>query len=180
MGLSKTFEPVKLFCGIIYKEHSHFNTACRELEKWENPIDIISHAFEFTQTQYYCNEMGEPLFRRFVSFRDLTPPEILVEVKERTNRIESEFSREGKRVVNLDPGFVSAANVIIATTKNHYHRVPLNRGIYAHMEYVFKKKAICSLEWTYPDFKNKLYLSFFQELYDRYKKEIASLKGGNQ
>ncbi|HLP60767.1 MAG TPA: DUF4416 family protein, partial [Candidatus Deferrimicrobium sp.] len=53
---------------------------------------------------------------------------------------------------------------IIATTKNHYHRVPLSKGIYAHIEYVIKKKKIIPLEWTYPDFKTPQYMDFFERL----------------
>ncbi|UCH96452.1 MAG: DUF4416 family protein, partial [Candidatus Aminicenantes bacterium] len=87
---------------------------------------------------------------------------------------EIETSINGNRVVNLDPGYLSEANVIIATTKNHYHRVPLSKGIYAHMEYVIKKKKLVPLEWTYPDFKSSQYMDFFEKLIHIYK---GNLKG---
>lgn len=180
MGLSKSFERVKLFCGVIFREHNHFETACRLLEEQYNRIDVRSPVFDFLQTRYYINEMGEPLLRSFVTFRDLIQPEMLVEIKRWTNQLEAELSSGGRRVVNLDPGFISSANVIIATTKNHYHRIPLNKGIYAHMEYIFKKKEIYPLEWTYPDFRNESHLTFFRKLYRIYKEEPESNGGGNQ
>ena len=79
----------------------------------------------------------------------------------------------GKRSVNLDPGYISEANVIIATAKNHYHRVPLRDGIYAHMEYVLKDGRIHFLPWTYPDFQLGAYLAFFSHL-----KEMHSMEEG--
>jgi hypothetical protein len=79
------------------------------------------------------------------------------------------MARAGKRIINLDPGYMSDANVIIATSKNHYHRVPLKRGIYAHLEYVLKNKQISFLPWTYPDFQTESYLDFFRQLFVLFK-----------
>ena len=64
---------------------------------------------------------------------------------------------------------MSDANVIIATGKNHYHRVPLKRGIYAHLEYILKNKQISFLPWTYPDFQTESYLAFFRQLFVLFK-----------
>ena len=118
--------------------------------------------------------MGAPLFRRFASFRELIQPGQLPDIKLLTNGIEVETSCDGKRTVNLDPGYLSVANVIIATTKNHYHRVPLHKGIYGHMEYVIKKKnTLTPLEWTYPDFRSSAYMDFFNRLIRLFKADIG-------
>ena len=83
--------------------------------------------------------------------------------------LEEQLAVAGKRTVNLDPGYMSDANVIIATAKNHYHRVPLRDGIYAHMEYVLKDGRIHFLPWTYPDFQTDAYLDFFRRLQELFK-----------
>ena len=77
-------------------------------------------------------------------------------------------------MVNLDPGYLSDANVIIATTKNYYQRVPLTNGIYAHMEYVLKGKDLGILEWTYPGFRSEEYKNFFRKMIPMYKKKVSS------
>ncbi len=123
----------------------------------------------FTATDYYQTEMGEPLFRQFVSFRELLAPERLPEIKMRTIELEEKLAAGGGRRVNLDPGYLSDANVIIATAKNHYHRVPLRDGIYAHIEYVLKDGRINFLPWTYPDFQTATYLDFFRQLQELFK-----------
>jgi hypothetical protein len=165
MGRISEFNKVKLFCGLIFGETAVAEKAKTELAARFSWIDSQSALVPFTATDYYRVEMGEPLFRQFVSFGGLQDPEKLPEIKFFTNRLEERFLNAGKRTVNLDPGYLSDANVIIATGKNHFHRVPLRRGIYAHLEYVLKNKQLEFLPWTYPDFKQEEYLVFFRQLF---------------
>ena len=174
MGVEQEFQKVKLFSGFIYKDEEIFQAVKKRLEDIYSPVDLESDVFNFDFTTYYNEEMGIPLFRRFVSFKELIEPVQLPDIKLLANRIEDETACDGKRTVNLDPGYLSAANVIIATTKNHYHRVPLQKGIYAHMEYVIKKKnTLTPLEWTYPDFRTQQYTDFFNRLIRLFKENIC-------
>ncbi len=172
MGVDKEFKKVKLFSGVIYSSRQVYEKTGKKLEKIFSFVDLESGEFNFDFTTYYNREMGSPLFRRFISFEKLISPEQLPDIKILTNRIEIETSIDGNRVVNLDPGYLSEANVIIATTKNYYHRVPLSKGIYAHMEYVIKRKKLVPLEWTYPDFKTPRYMDFFERLIPVYKQNL--------
>jgi hypothetical protein len=176
MGTEKEFQKVKLFSGFIYRSEALYQAIKERLAGSFSPVDLESDVFAFDFTTYYNQEMGTPLFRRFVSFKELIPPEQLPGTKLLTNQIELESACEGNRVINLDPGYLSDANVVIATTKNYYQRIPLQKGIYAHMEYVIKGKNICLLEWTYPDFKSAGYLDFFQRLLRLYKSEIKEMR----
>ena len=169
MGTQEEFNKVKLFSGFIFKENHIYESIKKELEDFFSEIDIESEPFSFDLTTYYNKEMGFPLFRRFVSFKDPVAPETLPEIKIFTNEIEDRTAISGKRVINIDPGYLSDSNIVIATTKNHYHRIPLQKGIYAHIEYIIKKKKITTLEWTYPDFKKPEYIDFFSKLRLLYK-----------
>lgn len=164
MGIEKEFNRVKLFSGIIYSNNPIYEETKKKLEVLFSPVDLEAGPFNFDFTTYYNREMGTPLFRRFISFEKLISPEELPDIKILTDKIEIETAINGNRLINLDPGYLSEANVIIATTKNHYHRVPLAKGIYAHIEYVIKKKKIVPLEWTYPDFRTPQYIDFFEQL----------------
>ena len=170
MGTCQLFKPVKLFSGIIYKDTEICERVIHRLSDSFSEIDLQSERIPFDSTCYYHREMGAPLFRKFVSFSRLISPQRLAEIKVLTNRLENEFSLDNQRSVNIDPGYLSEANVIIATTKNYYHRVPLSDGIYAHLEYVIKKKKIVPLEWTYPDFRKDAYIQFFEHLRILYRK----------
>jgi hypothetical protein len=169
MGQISGYKKVKLFCGLIFSQAAAAETAKTLLEEHFSVIDSRSTLIPFAWTDYYRAEMGEPLFRQFVSFREMIDPVELPEIKLFTNRLEKQLAGTGKRTVNLDPGYLSDANVIIATSKNHYHRVPLQLGIYAHLEYILKNKRISFLPWTYPDFQTEEYLEFFRKLYDLFK-----------
>lgn len=163
------FKKVKYFCGLIFSDHAAAVAALDMLREFLPACDGRSPVVPFTATDYYQKEMGEPLFRQFVSFGELLPPERLPEIKLLTNRVEDTLAAGGQRRVNLDPGYLSDANVIIATAKNHYHRVPLRDGIYAHIEYVLKDGRINFLPWTYPDFQTAPYLDFFRQLQELFK-----------
>jgi hypothetical protein len=164
MGIEKAFNKVKLFSGVIYGSDRVYDEAKKKLEELFSPVDLEVGPFDFDFTAYYNREMGAPLFRRFISFEKLISPEELPDIKILTDTMEMETALNGNRIINLDPGYLSEANVIIATTKNYYQRVPLSKGIYAHIEYVIKKKKLWTLEWTYPDFRTPQYMDFFERL----------------
>lgn len=171
MGKISEFKKVKLFCGLIFSQPALAEKAKVFLAERFSAIDSQSGTTPFTLTGYYQVEMGAPLFRQFVSFAAMVRPETLPEIKLFTNQLEAQLAQAGKRTINIDPGFMSDANVIIATSKNHYHRVPLQHGIYAHLEYVLKNKKISFLPWTYPDFQTEEYMVFFKQLYALFKED---------
>jgi hypothetical protein len=172
MGISRQFQKVKLFCGFIYHDPDQVTQSEPLLEKEFSGIDSRSDVFPFDCTSYYDEELGKPLFRRFVSFSRLVQPDRLPEIKRFTNDLENRSSQSGRRRVNLDPGFLSNGNVVIATTKDYYHRIPLNGGIYAHLEYIIKRRKILPLDWTYPDFRSGPYIEYFTRLLALYREAL--------
>lgn len=170
MSFALPFDPVMPVCGMIYRDGGVADAACSELIELWGPMETLSLPFPFTQTTYYHAEMGRPLLRRFLAFRNLIDPSRLVELKLESNAMERSMTDvRGNRTVNLDPGILSLAHLLIATCKNHYHRIPLREGVYAHMEYVFKEGDFSFLPWTYPDFMTPEYLNFFRKLRQIYK-----------
>ena len=91
MGTEKKFQRVKLFSGFIYKDSNVYEETKQRLKGSFSEIDIESDTFPFDITTYYIKEMGFPLFRRFVSFKELISPEELPEIKIFTNKIELLF-----------------------------------------------------------------------------------------
>jgi len=76
------------------------------------------------------------------------------------------------RIVNIDPGYLTPASLIMATAKDFSHRIPLQNGIYAHLEFLFGKDKIHTLNWTYPDFKCKGYQEYFLEVRRLYLSQL--------
>jgi len=171
----KDFQPVKLICGVIFSKEEHLQRAEDRLIELYGPADSRSHHFDFDLTVYYESKMGKDLKRTFFSFLDLIPPERLSEIKVRSNALEEDIRREFRadiRIVNLDPGYLTQAALIMATAKDFSHRVPLAHGIYAHLEFLFTKTGIRRLDWTYPDFLKEGYQTYFQGVRKTYLDQL--------
>ena len=79
------------------------------------------------------------------------------------------------RTVNIDPGYIDRMKLVLATTKDSSHRVYLGQGIYADVELIYRSGSFVCLEWTYPDYREKFAIEFFNTVRDAY---LAQLKAG--
>jgi hypothetical protein len=180
MAKPKPFALVKLVCGVIYGDGSLYERARAVLVDRYGPADLESPAFEFDLTDYYEKDMGPGLKRRFMSFERLARPEKLAEIKIETSGLEDRLEEEAGtalRAVNIDPGYLTASALIMATAKDFSHRVPLAHGIYAHLEFLFTKTDVRFLDWTYPDMRRDGLRDFFLEVRRRYLEQLKSGPG---
>ncbi|MEW5898113.1 MAG: DUF4416 family protein [Bacillota bacterium] len=162
MGQIRAVSPVKLLAGLITADLSLLEAVKERLEKEWGPVDSESDVMDFTYTRYYEAEMGSPLYRRFLSFQKLIDPGTLAEKKVFTNSLESEFARAGgKRTVNIDPGYLAPAKLVLATTKDRSHRIYLGQGIYAEVTLLYYRGKFEPLPWTYPDYRTEAYREYF-------------------
>jgi len=164
MGAIKSPETVKIIVGLISKRKDVFDKVKPRLIKRLGSIDLESAILIFNHTEYYKNEMGEGLKRKFFSFSKIVLPEKLERIKKFTNSIEADFSKEGKRTVNIDPGYVEAGKLVLLSTKNYTHRIYLGGGIYAESTLYFQNGTFRSWPWTYPDYKTQEYIEFFNRV----------------
>ena len=170
MGEVKEPKPVKLFLGLLIAKLPLLPQIYEALEKELGPIELSSELIDFTYTNYYEPEMGAGLKRQFLSFRKLIAPDRLPEIKLFTNELERNFAEEGRRRVNLDPGYLTGANLVLATTKNFSHRLYLGKGIYGEVTLIFKGGKFEPLPWTYPDYRSNLEL--FHEIRKKYLAQL--------
>jgi hypothetical protein len=123
----------------------------------------------FGYTRYYDREMGGPSVRFFVSCRELVDPARLAAAKRQSNALEEEFRRPALRPVNLDPGLLSLARFLLASTKPAAHRVPLSGGIYAEIELLYQHGGFRPVEWTYPDYRSREYREILEHIRGLFK-----------
>ena len=165
--------PVKLVCGILYREEEHLNRGVADLQDRFGEIDFRSASLNFNYTEYYSKQMGEPLYRIFLSFSRLMDPSALLDVKLFTNQREEEYFRmHNRRVLNIDPGYLSGASFILATSKNYAHRIYLGNGVFAQQELLFERKRTVTLEWTYPDYRTLEYQEILRRIRQIYLKQV--------
>jgi len=172
VGSAKIPVPVKYFSAILFSAEISRSEIHRKLTREFGPIDLESPVFNFTYTNYYVEEMGESLQKQFVSFERLCMPDELAAIKNRSNKIEEAFYRGNRRCVNLDPGYIELAKMILASTKNFSHRIYLGEGIYGDLQYRFRLGEYTFLEWTYPDYKDAVAVNFFREIRTIYSHQL--------
>ena len=175
MGLARGARPVKLIVGMIAPLEQLFEAARRELTGAYGPVDRVSPVWPFDFTAYYAQEFGENLLRQFLSFVELMDPARLAEIKLRTNALEQDHTSQGRRQINLDPGYVDLSKLVLATTKNHQHRIYVGQGIYAEVTLRYTHKSFRPWEWTYPDYRTDHYVQFFNEVRDTYLEQLGEL-----
>ncbi len=163
----------KLICGIISSKHILSRT--EELLRGEfGQIDGASVAFPFDFTDYYDEEMGKDLWRKWVSFEKPISQDDITRMKLTTIRLEKSLARDdGSRTANLDPGYLTSSKVVLATTKDYSHRLYLGQGIFAEVALIYERGGFRPLDWTYPDYRRDDSLRFFKETRDRLKAKLS-------
>jgi hypothetical protein len=116
--------------------------------------------------------MGSTLTRVWLGFRRLVLREEIVNLKLKTNQIEDTFKVSGRRVANLDPGYLTIGKVVLASTKDHQHRLYLGKGIYGEVTLRYSRGSYIPWEWTYPDYRRREASQFFMSLKKKYRKIV--------
>lgn len=172
MGEAKRHPAVKLVVGMISGRTPLFDAAQRELIAHLGPLDYESALMPWEFTDYYSKELGENLLRKFIAFERLIEPERLAEIKLFTNQLEDKFSEGGARRINLDPGYLDSAKVVLATTKNRNHRIYIGQGVFAEVTLHFRGKSFRAWEWTYPDYATPEYIAIFNQIRRLYRGQL--------
>lgn len=168
-------EDVKLISSLFSPQNELIDKVIAELENLFGLTDWISPGLFFDRTKYYAKEMGWPLHRRFISFKNLIRPEDIVEIKLATNEVEGRYLQDGKRGINIDPGYISLERLILATGKNYTHRIYLSKGIYADLTLLYHRGSFRPLEWTYRDYAGPETLGFFDDVRKSYKAQLRGI-----
>lgn len=166
--------PVKAIIGVLIAEPSILPKVYQQLTDQFGPIDYTSELLPFTSTTYYEAEMGKGLQRQFISFEKLIDAGTLADRKLFTNQVEQAFRQKdtSRRRVNLDVGYVCMAKLVLASTKDHAHRIYLRGGIYAEITLRFYRKSFQPWEWTYPDYRSPAYIAIFNHIRAIYREQL--------
>ncbi len=164
MGIPKEPERVILFTGLLYTSKSVLHDCLKKLSTRFGSLLFESPDEKWDHSEYYREEMGWPIYRKFCAFNRLINPEEIVDIKLWTNAVEQEYAESGKRKINIDPGYLALSKVVLATTKNYAHRIYLGKGIYGEVTLYYRKGGFISHDFTYPDYQTKLAMDFFNKL----------------
>lgn len=174
MGKVKAVEPALLFIGTLYADPGIFNHSKKILERNFGEILFEGTSIPWDYSSYYKDELGWPLFRQFIFFKNLIDPGLLADIKLKTNEIEDALSSGGKRCINLDPGYLTLSKIVLASTKNYAHRIYLGKGIYGEVTLICRGGTYNPLPYTYRDYKDKMYIDIFTNAREILKKMLTT------
>ncbi len=179
MTMRKTYTPERalLFVAVLYSEEAFYGKARERLaEVFGKPL-FESGRFRWDHSEYYRDELGWPITRRFMAFGRAFDTASIREVKLFTNRLEEELSAGGRRRVNLDPGYITEAKVVLATTKNYPHRIYLGSGIFAEVTLFYTKGGYRAHRFTYRDYGTPEYLDVFHRMRGLLRQTLPRVAG---
>ena len=167
MGAVQTPDSVLLVLAASSRHDSALSWARERAVSSFGPIALASAPFAFTETDYYTATMGTGLKKQFIAFERSIDPGALPAIKRQTNEWEAEYaalSRHAEpRPLNLDPGYITPAKLVLASTKDHAHRIYLGDGIFAEVTLSYRAGRWHPLAWTYPDYRRDDYQRFFTD-----------------
>jgi hypothetical protein len=161
VGAIKPPESALLFVSTLYHSEDIFNQANVILENNLGDVLYLSPPLTWDYSSYYKDEIGWPLFRQIIFFKNAIDPGLLVDMKLKTNEIESAFTLNGRRQINLDPGYLTLSKIVLASTKNYAHRLYLGKGIYGEITLIYRDGTYSPHLFTYRDYQDKTHIDVF-------------------
>lgn len=172
MGTAREPQPVKLIASLLTGEPGLLARVREALAAAWGPIDLESDLLPFDHTDYYAGEFGPGLQRQILAFERLISPAELPAAKHLANELEQSLAAGGRRRVNVDPGYVALGKLVLATTKDHAHRLYLGQGVYGEVTLAYQQGRFRPWPWTYPDYASEEYCALFARIRDRYKAQL--------
>jgi len=188
MSVPRAPQPAKLVIGIFLGDKPLVLPVARDLVHAFGTVDMASPWSAFDFTSYYEAEMGRPLYRRILTFQRLVEQDTLAGIKRTTNAVEDQYSENGKRRVNIDPGYMVPPRFVLASGKDYAHRICIGKGIYGDLTLMYQKGRFQALPWTYPDYATDEMRDYLRRVRGKYildlrqqrLKEGASLQHGDR
>lgn len=173
MGRITRQRPVKLITSLIYRDAAMLERAEERLKRMYGPLEAFGKTLPFDYTDYYFQEFGNPLWRKMICFRKMMSVENISGVKLATNALEDRLREHGKRTVNIDPGYLNDAKLVLLTTKDYIHRIHIGKCVFAESTLYFKGGSFRSWPWSYRDYASPEMVEYFNAVRKIYLKDIA-------
>jgi len=140
--------------AVMYASDELFNNVKDELIQKYGELKAESNPYDFDFTSYYEKEMGSGLKKKFLIFKKEIIKEDLTEIKLFITEIEKKLSIENKRKVNIDPGYLSENELVLATFKAKDFKEKISDKVWVHKVLEFNGK-IKEFFHTFADYKVK-------------------------
>lgn len=154
---------VQPLIAVLYRDEEALAAARARFEP-----DYESPPVPFDVTDYYEREMGAGLRRVWWSLPRLGTPDELPGWKRSTLDAERALSIDGRRRVNLDPGYLDPCKLVLASLKYNGPKVYLRDGVYADVLMLYARGAWTPTPWCFADFRDGRYDAALSEIRARF------------
>jgi Domain of unknown function (DUF4416) len=175
MSEARRVMPVLLVTAIFSRHADALAWARDRLEREWGPLALAGLPFLFEQTDYYTQSMGPALLKQLLAFHDLIDPGTLPDRKLRTNAIEKELigRYSEARPLNIDPGYLHQGKFVLASMKDHSHRLYLRDGVYAEVTLHYQGGRFQNHPWTYRDYQLPGVQAFLESARAYYRERLG-------
>jgi hypothetical protein len=73
------------------------------------------------------------------------------------------------RTVNLDPGILTPANIVMASHHETNYNIYIKDGVFAEIALIYGRETYLRLPWTNPDYYNDEAISFFTRVNESFE-----------
>ncbi len=167
-------EEAIIFVGSLFSSRDILASAEALLTERFGEVVLCSPVLRWDHSGYYDEELGVPIRRRFLFFGPVVDTASLPDIKRQTREIEELFSVEGRRRINLDPGYVTLAKVVLASRKNYSHRIKIGTGVFAELELFYRDGRFNMMPYTYSDYRDEGVLRIFTRARGFLKKSLVN------
>jgi Domain of unknown function (DUF4416) len=165
MGEPAPPEPALRLLAAFSRHEAALAWACDQASQAWGKVALTSPVFAFRETDYYQATMGDAINKVFFVFDQLFDPSEMADAKLLTGQWEHQYKAQAahqeQRPLNLDPGYLTSAKLVLASTKDHAHRIYLAQGIYAEVTLYYRDRCWQHHPWTFPDYRRADYQEFF-------------------
>lgn len=180
-------EPVVRFCAVISTDDNLRRKAIAYLESQWGSVVVSRLGLPFQAGGFYTDSMGDGLTKDLVAFGAPVDGGAMPDWKLWTNDLEEELSagvagngaagNGVERPLNLDPGYITQAKLVLATTKDRDHRVYLRDGIFGEVTLNYMGKKWVHHRWSYPDYRTERVAEFATECREMLRKHLIAGSG---
>jgi hypothetical protein len=167
MGHLRNHPPTLLLTAVITRYEEALAWSRHKLAEAWGPIALESPTFGFVETDYYEPTMGPNLGTTFLAFAGSYDAGEAATTKHQTNAWEAEYAALGlhpePRPLNLDPGYLTQAKLVLSSTKDHTHRIYVGQGMYAEITLFYRRGHWEHHEFTFPNYRRADYHAFFSK-----------------
>jgi hypothetical protein len=153
-----------LFFALMYKDKEILEKTITELKNNYGDVVSKSSEYDFDFTDHYEEEFGNNLKKTIILFNKKINNEGLKNIKLKIKGIETKFSINNKRKINIDPGYVNDKKVVLASFKKKRFKDDLGNNVFAHKVLELDNGKVKDFFHTFPDFKQEKLQKFLLNL----------------